>query len=130
MAPEVWKRLSHHRSEIVVGLFVVLGLTLTLLPIVAWAAVPEAKEAVALAPEVPAAVGMWKTLFTISGAMLTVVLTAWATAYVQGKIGPAGCGAMAEKPEVAGTVFIMIAIPETLVVLGFVISAMIILMVK
>ncbi len=119
MTPKAWK-----------SLFVLLVVMLTVVPI-AWAAAPEAKgEAVTVVPEVPAAVGMWKTLFTISGAMLTVVFTAMCTAYVQGKIGPAGCGAMAEKPEVSGTVFIMIAIPETLVVLGFVISAMIILMVK
>ena len=120
MVPKVWK-----------SLFLVLGVMLMVV-VTAWAAAPEAKkeEAVAVAAEVLPMVGMWKTLMTVCGAMMTVVLTAMCTAYVQGKIGPAGCGAMAEKPEVSGTVFIMIAIPETLVVLGFVISAMIILMVK
>lgn len=118
MTPKAWK-----------SLFVLLVVMLTVVPIV-WAVAPEAKEAVAVVPEVPTVVGMWKTLITVAGAMFTVVFTAMCTAYVQGKIGPAGCGAMAEKPEVSGTVFIMIAIPETLVVLGFVISAMIILMVK
>jgi len=109
-------------------LFFVLGAMLMVVPTI-WAAAPEAKEAVALAPEV-SAVGMWKTLWVVLGSMAAIVGTAWATAFAQSKIGPAGAGAMAEKPEVAGTVFIMVAIPETMVVLGFVIAAMIILMVK
>ncbi|MEW6088458.1 MAG: ATPase [bacterium] len=63
-------------------------------------------------------------------AMLSVALTAIATAMTQGKIGQAGCGAMAEKPELSGTVFILVAIPETMVVLGFVVGAMILFFVK
>jgi len=63
-------------------------------------------------------------------AMLSVALTAIATAMTQGKIGQAGCGAMAEKPELAGTIFILVAIPETMVVLGFVVGAMILFFVK
>lgn len=63
-------------------------------------------------------------------AMLSVALTAIATAMVQGKVGQAGCGAMAEKPELSGTIFILIAIPETMVVLGFVVGAMILFFVK
>jgi V/A-type H+-transporting ATPase subunit K len=63
-------------------------------------------------------------------AMLSVGITAIATAMTQGKIGQAGCGAMAEKPELAGTIFILVAIPETMVVLGFVVGAMILFFVK
>jgi V/A-type H+-transporting ATPase subunit K len=63
-------------------------------------------------------------------AMLAIALSAWATAYAQSKIGAAGAGAMAEKPEVAGTVFILVAIPETMVVLGFAIALMIMILVK
>jgi V/A-type H+-transporting ATPase subunit K len=60
------------------------------------------------------------------GAGLAVGLGAMATAYAQGRIGSAGIGAMAEKPEMIGRVILMVAIPETLVILGFAVAAMII----
>ncbi len=63
-------------------------------------------------------------------AMLSIALSAWATAFAQSKVGQAGAGAMAEKPEVAGTVFILVAIPETMVVLGFAIALMIMILVE
>ncbi len=63
-------------------------------------------------------------------AMLAIGMSAWATAYAQSKIGQAGAGAMAEKPELSGTVFILVAIPETMVVLGFAIALMIMILVK
>jgi V/A-type H+-transporting ATPase subunit K len=44
---------------------------------------------------------------------------------VQSRIGSAGAGALAEKPEVRGTIIIMLAIPETLVILGFVVAVLI-----
>ncbi|MHB8780705.1 MAG: ATPase [Candidatus Geothermincolia bacterium] len=55
-------------------------------------------------------------------AALAIGLPALATAWAQSKIGSAGAGTLAEKPELAGTVIILIAIPETMVVLGFVIA--------
>ncbi len=45
-------------------------------------------------------------------------------------IGAAGAGAIAEKPDVAGTIMILEAIPETVVILGFVVAAMVILLLK
>ena len=60
-------------------------------------------------------------------AALAVGLTASATAYAQGRIGAAGAGAIAERPEVAPVVIIMVAIPETMVILGFVVAALILL---
>ncbi len=59
-------------------------------------------------------------------AAIALALSALGTSWAQSKIGVAGAGAMAEKPELAGTIIILIAIPETMVILGFVISAMII----
>ena len=56
------------------------------------------------------------------GAALAVGLTALGTGYAQGKIGTAGGGALAEKPELAGTMIILVAIPETAVIMGFVIA--------
>jgi V/A-type H+/Na+-transporting ATPase subunit K len=60
-----------------------------------------------------------------AAAALAVGVTALATAWVQSRIGSAGAGALAEKPEVRGTIIVMLAIPETLVILGFVIAVLI-----
>ena len=53
-------------------------------------------------------------------AALAIGLPALATGLAQSKIGAAGAGAVAEKPELSGTIIILIAIPETMVLLGFV----------
>lgn len=58
-------------------------------------------------------------------AALAIGLSALATAWAQSKIGAAGAGALAEKPELTATVIILVAIPETMVILGFVVAAMI-----
>ena len=58
------------------------------------------------------------------GAALAVGSAGWATAYAQARIGAAGAGAMAEKPEIAGTFVLLIAIPDTIVVMGFVVGIM------
>ena len=60
-------------------------------------------------------------------AAIAVGMCALATGRAQSSIGAAGVGSIAEKPETAGSIIILIAIPETLVILGFVVSAMIIL---
>ncbi len=61
------------------------------------------------------------------GAGLAVGLAAIGTGYAQGHIGSAGAGAIAEKPEVTGTIILLVAIPETMLILGFAVAAMIIL---
>ena len=63
-------------------------------------------------------------------AAIAIGLTALATAWAQSKIGSAGAGALAEKPELGAVVIILVAIPETMVILGFVVAAMIILGIK
>ncbi|MDA8083286.1 MAG: hypothetical protein M0024_06485 [Nitrospiraceae bacterium] len=63
-------------------------------------------------------------------AALAIGLTALATAWAQSRIGAAGAGTLAEKPELSGTIVILVAIPETMVILGFVIAAMILFGVK
>jgi V/A-type H+-transporting ATPase subunit K len=57
-------------------------------------------------------------------AALAVGLGALGTGYAQGRIGSAGAGAMAEKPELTGRIILLVAIPETLVILGFAVAAM------
>jgi len=61
-------------------------------------------------------------------AALSVGLTAIATGIAQSRIGAAGMGSIVEKPETIGTVIICLAIPETMVILGFVVAAMIIIL--
>lgn len=67
---------------------------------------------------------MEKVLIAVSAA-LAVGVSAIATAWVQSRIGSAGAGALAEKPEVRGAIIVMLAIPETLVILGFVVAVLI-----
>jgi len=61
-------------------------------------------------------------------AALAVGLGAIGTGWAQSRIGSAGAGAIAEKPEVTGSIFILVALPETMVILGFVVAALIIFM--
>jgi V/A-type H+-transporting ATPase subunit K len=58
-------------------------------------------------------------------AALAIGLSALATGWAQSRIGSAGAGTIAEKPELTGSIIIMLAIPETMVILGFVVAAMI-----
>lgn len=67
-------------------------------------------------------------VLTALAAAIAIWLTALATAWAQSRIGSAGAGTLAERPELSGTVIIMLAIPETMVILGFVIATLILLM--
>jgi V/A-type H+/Na+-transporting ATPase subunit K len=58
------------------------------------------------------------------GAALAVGLSALATGFAQARIGAAAMGLIAEKPELAGRAILLVAIPETLVILGFAVAAM------
>jgi V/A-type H+-transporting ATPase subunit K len=58
-------------------------------------------------------------------AAIAVGLPAVATAWAQSKIGAAGAASMAEKPELRGSIIVMVAIPETMVILGFVVAVLI-----
>jgi V/A-type H+-transporting ATPase subunit K len=62
------------------------------------------------------------------GAGLAIGLAAIATGIAQARIGSAGMGLIGEKPEALGTAILLIAIPETMVILGFAIAAMILLL--
>jgi V/A-type H+-transporting ATPase subunit K len=65
---------------------------------------------------------------TAIGAGLAVGLAAIGTGLAQGRIGSAGVGAIAEKPESLGTVILLVALPETMVILGFAVAAMVLLL--
>lgn len=62
------------------------------------------------------------------GAALAVGLSALATGWAQSRIGSAGAGTLAEKPELTGTIIVLLALPETTVILGFVVGALILLL--
>lgn len=65
---------------------------------------------------------MEAVLITLAAA-LAVAIPALATAWAQSRIGTAAAAALAEKPELRTTAILMIAIPETMVILGFVVAA-------
>jgi V/A-type H+-transporting ATPase subunit K len=64
------------------------------------------------------------------GAALAIGLAAIATGIAQAKIGSAAAGAIAEKPELTGRAILLVAIPETLVILGFAVAAMILVLLR
>jgi V/A-type H+-transporting ATPase subunit K len=66
-------------------------------------------------------------LWVVLAAALAIAVPALATAWAQSRIGPAMAASMAEKPELTTTAILMIAIPETMVILGFVVAVMILL---
>ena len=66
---------------------------------------------------------LWVTL----SAALAIGLPALATAWAQSRIGPAAAASLAEKPQLSTTAIILVAIPETMAILGFVVSVLILL---
>ena len=61
------------------------------------------------------------------GAALALGLGALGTGIAQALIGSSAAGMLAERPEEIGSAIILIAIPETILVLSFVIAIMILL---
>jgi V/A-type H+/Na+-transporting ATPase subunit K len=62
------------------------------------------------------------------GAGVAVGLAALGTGIAQSRIGAAAMGAVAEKEELLGRAILLVAIPETLVILGFAVAAMVIVL--
>lgn len=60
-------------------------------------------------------------------AALAVGIPALATGWAQSRIGPAAAATLAEKPELTTIVILLIAIPETMAILGFVVAVLILL---
>ncbi|MDQ7839833.1 MAG: V-type ATP synthase subunit K [bacterium] len=97
------------------AVFIVLTLSVMLL----------ATASVALAAEAPAAevkqITMAHGLLGLAAA-LAVAFGAIGTAWAQSRIGAAAAGAMAERPEIGGQMLIFLVLPETMIILGFVIA--------
>ena len=60
-------------------------------------------------------------------AAVAIAISAVATAWAQSRIGAAMAATLAEKPELTATAVILVAIPETMVILGFVVAVVILL---
>jgi V/A-type H+-transporting ATPase subunit K len=56
---------------------------------------------------------------------LVMTFSAMSAGYAQAKIGAAGAGTLAERPEVAINIIVLEALPEIIALLGFVIAFMI-----
>jgi V/A-type H+-transporting ATPase subunit K len=69
---------------------------------------------------------MDKVLIALA-AGIPIAIAAVTTAWVQSRIGAAGAGVLAEKPELRGALIVMMAIPETMVILGFIVSVLILM---
>ncbi len=59
------------------------------------------------------------------GAAISIAVSALATAWAQAKIGSAGVGALAEDDSLFGSVLILTALPETIIIFGLVVSLVI-----
>lgn len=66
-------------------------------------------------------------LWIALSAALSIGVSALATSWAQSRVGPAAAAALAEKPELSTTAILLIAIPETMVILGFVVAVLILL---
>lgn len=60
-------------------------------------------------------------------AAIAIAIPALATGWAQSRIGPAAAASLAEKPELSTTAIILLAIPETMAILGFVVAVLIVL---
>jgi len=65
-----------------------------------------------------------------ASAAFSIAVAALATAHAQATIGAAGAGLLAEKENMTGNVLIFMAIPETIIILGFVVSYLILTTLK
>lgn len=80
---------------------------------------------IALAAEAPEQAGKQLTLahgLLGLAAALSVAFGAIGTAWAQSHIGAAAAGAIAERPEIGGQMLIFLVLPETMIILGFVIA--------
>lgn len=100
---------------------VVLGSMIALVLMLAVAGVALAQEPATAKPSG----GINAGLLGIA-AGLAVGLGAIGTAWAQSRIGAAAAGAIAERPEIAGLMLVFLALPETMIILGFLVAFFII----
>ncbi len=104
------------------GRVVLLGAALVLMMGAGVAAAAGDADAVDPHGVVDAAEGGGLQGLVAVGAGLAIGLCALATGMAQARIGAAGIGAISENPKRIGMVIMLVAIPETVAILGFVIA--------
>jgi V/A-type H+-transporting ATPase subunit K len=109
-----------YKRGIFVGLAIAVGL-LAMTPFALAAAGAEEESA-----GVPSSGAGWKEAGLAIGAGIAIAGAGLGTGRAQAGVGAGGTGALAEKPELFGNVLILFAIPETMVVFGFVIAIMLV----
>jgi V/A-type H+-transporting ATPase subunit K len=67
------------------------------------------------------------TFWIALSAAIAISIPALATGWAQSRIGPAMAATLAEKPELSTTAILLVAIPETMAILGFIVSVLILL---
>lgn len=118
MKHTIWKR------SLLINLTIATVLLLALLAGSAMAEGAETMDAGGDAADGQA--GSWQDAARVFAAALTLGMAAFATAMTQSRIGAAGVGALAENPKLFGNLLIFLVVPETIVILGFVIAALMI----
>lgn len=119
MDPARWVRRTMSRIDISEVMRVKrLGIVVmaTLFVLFATAGMAVAQEAGAAKPS-----GSNSGLLGLAAA-LAVGLGAIGTAWAQSRIGAAAAGAIAERPEMGGLMLVFLALPETMVILGFLVA--------
>ena len=86
-------------------------------------AIALAQETTTTTPTEPIGIGAWGKPM---GAALAIGLSALAAGWAQSKIGSAGQGTLAERPEERVFVLALTALPEVIVLLGFVMAILIV----
>jgi V/A-type H+/Na+-transporting ATPase subunit K len=104
------------KSKLAIRMFVATFLGVLLVPALAFAA-----EAAPVAGAVAWQEGAAKAL----AAGMAMSVSALSAGYAQSKIGAAAAGTLAERPEAATYLIVLQALPEIIVLLGFVIAFMI-----
>ena len=64
-------------------------------------------------------------VWIVLAAAAAISIPALATGWAQSRIGPAVAASLAEKPELSTTAVLLLAIPETMAILGFVVAVLI-----
>jgi V/A-type H+-transporting ATPase subunit K len=77
-------------------------------------------------PEAAESSGEMADVARFLGAAIAMGVSALGGAYAQGKIGSAAAGTLAENPDVAAMLIVLEALPEVIVLLGFVSALLII----
>lgn len=89
--------------------------------VAAFVAIPAVAFAAEGAAPTDYRVGVAKAI----AAGVVMSFSAMSAGYAQAKIGAAGAGTLAERPEVATNIIVLQALPEIIALLGFVIAFMI-----